>query len=69
MTAYCVSKAGLDHLTRCMALEMAGKGVRVNAINPGAIWTDVFRKFNIIPDCTKEKVQFPNSQHISSSLV
>src|SRR5687767_13862759 len=33
--AYCVSKAGMDHLTRCAALEMAPLGVRVNAVNPG----------------------------------
>ena len=32
--AYCVSKAGLDQLTRCAALELAAKGVRVNAVNP-----------------------------------
>ncbi len=34
-TAYCVSKAGVDHMTRHMALEMARFGVRVNAISPG----------------------------------
>ncbi len=34
-TAYCVSKAGVDHLTRQMALENARYGIRVNAISPG----------------------------------
>ncbi|MBA3069968.1 MAG: SDR family oxidoreductase [Hyphomonas sp.] len=33
--AYCVSKAGVDHLTRHMALEGARYGIRVNAISPG----------------------------------
>ena len=37
--AYCVSKAGLDQLTRCAALELAAKGVRVNAVNPGVVVT------------------------------
>ena len=37
--AYCVSKAGLDQLTRCSALELAPKGVRVNAVNPEDLWT------------------------------
>jgi NAD(P)-dependent dehydrogenase (short-subunit alcohol dehydrogenase family) len=35
--AYCVSKAGLDQLTRCAALELAPKGIRVNAVNPGVV--------------------------------
>lgn len=40
-TAYSVSKAGVDHLTRQMALEMARFGIRVNAIAPGYIKTDI----------------------------
>ena len=39
--AYCVSKSGLDQLTRCAALEMAPHGVRVNAINPGVTVTNL----------------------------
>ena len=42
--AYCVSKAGLDQLTRCAALELAGKGVRVNAVNPGVVVTNLHRR-------------------------
>ncbi|HEY0078254.1 MAG TPA: glucose 1-dehydrogenase [Pyrinomonadaceae bacterium] len=42
--AYCVSKAGLDQLTRCAALELASKGVRVNAVNPGVVRTEVHRR-------------------------
>ncbi|HEX8091815.1 MAG TPA: glucose 1-dehydrogenase [Blastocatellia bacterium] len=41
--AYCVSKAGVDHLTRCAALELAPKGVRVNAVNPGVVETGLHR--------------------------
>ena len=39
--AYCVSKAALDQLTRCAALELAAKGVRVNAVNPGVVVTEI----------------------------
>jgi len=41
--AYCVSKAGLDQLTRCVALELAAKGVRVNSVNPGVTVTELHR--------------------------
>ena len=40
-TAYCVSKAGVDHLTRHMALENARYGIRVNAISPGYYKTEI----------------------------
>ncbi|HZI46511.1 MAG TPA: SDR family oxidoreductase [Pyrinomonadaceae bacterium] len=42
--AYCVSKSGLDQLTRCAALELAPKGVRVNAVNPGVVVTEIHKR-------------------------
>ena len=44
VAAYCVSKAAVDHLTRCAALEFAPKGVRVNAVNPGVTVTNLHRR-------------------------
>ncbi|MCV5968555.1 SDR family oxidoreductase, partial [Lactococcus petauri] len=35
LLGYCTSKAAVDMLTQSMALELAPKKVRVNAINPG----------------------------------
>jgi NAD(P)-dependent dehydrogenase (short-subunit alcohol dehydrogenase family) len=43
MTAYCVAKAGVAMLTRCMALELAPWGIRVNALAPGLTLTDLNR--------------------------
>ena len=42
--AYCVSKAAVDQLTRCMALELASKVVRVNAVNPGVVVTNIHKR-------------------------
>lgn len=42
---YAASKAGLAHLTRAMALEWARHGVRVNALAPGYILTDINRDY------------------------
>ncbi|CAH0725216.1 unnamed protein product, partial [Brenthis ino] len=42
--AYCMSKSALDQFTRCVALELALKGVRVNAVNPGVITTGLHKK-------------------------
>jgi glucose 1-dehydrogenase len=44
MTAYCVSKAGVAMLTKCMALELAAHGIRVNALAPGLTRTDINRE-------------------------
>lgn len=41
--AYCTSKAAVDQLTRCVALELAPRGVRVNAICPGVTVTELHR--------------------------
>ena len=40
---YCVSKGGIDQLTKVMALALAPHGIRVNAIGPGSIMTDMLQ--------------------------
>jgi benzil reductase ((S)-benzoin forming) len=40
-SAYCASKAAVDHLSRVVALEEAGTGLRVHAVSPGLVDTDM----------------------------
>lgn len=41
--AYCASKAAVGAITRCLAVEWAGKGIRVMDVAPGYITTDLNR--------------------------
>jgi len=41
---YAVSKAAVEQLTRCVALELGPRGVRVNAVNPGVVVTELHRR-------------------------
>lgn len=40
LITYSIAKAALDQLTKCLALDLASKGVRVNSVNAGFIDTD-----------------------------
>ena len=50
LAAYCVSKAAVDQLTRCAALDLAPQGVRVNAVNPGVVVTELHTVTNAVSD-------------------
>ena len=42
--AYNISKASVDQFTRCVALELASKNVRVNSVNPGVVVTEIHKR-------------------------
>jgi len=42
--AYCISKSAVDQLTRVAALELAEKKIRVNAVNPGVVETNLHKR-------------------------
>ena len=44
LASYSVSKAAVDQLTRVAALDFAARGVRVNAVNPGVVVTNLHRR-------------------------
>ncbi|MCH7825199.1 MAG: SDR family oxidoreductase, partial [Acidobacteria bacterium] len=61
--AYCVSKAGLDQLTRCAALELAGSGVRVNAVNPGVVVSNLHRRSGMQEDAYEAFLEHSKTTH------
>lgn len=48
--AYCLSKACVDQFTRCTALELASKQVRVNCVNPGVVVTNLHKRSGMTDD-------------------
>jgi NAD(P)-dependent dehydrogenase (short-subunit alcohol dehydrogenase family) len=52
--AYCASKGGVVNLTRALAVEYRGRGVRVNAICPGGINTPMLSSWRL-PEGAKPK--------------
>ena len=61
--AYCVSKAALDQLTRCSALELATKGVRVNAVNPGVVVTQIHKRGGMNEDAYAAFLEHSKQTH------
>lgn len=57
-TAYCASKAALEHVTRCLALELAPQKIRVNCVAPGPVDTPILSKSGFSP----EMVEAANKQ-------
>ena len=53
-SAYCASKAALDRLSECLALEEGERGLRVHAVAPGVIDTDMQRTIR-----SKSRDEFP----------
>lgn len=52
--AYCMSKAAVDQFTRCAALDLAPKQVRVNSVNPGVTVTDLHKRSGMQEEQYKE---------------
>lgn len=61
--AYCVSKAALDQLTRCASLELASKGVRVNAVNPGVVVTQIHKRGGMNDDAYAAFLEHSKTTH------
>jgi len=60
---YCVSKAALDQLVRCAALDLASKGVRVNAVNPGVILTEIHKRSGLTDENYEKFLEHSKTTH------
>ena len=63
MLSYCISKAAIDQLTRSTALELAPKGVRVNAVNPGVIITEVHKRGGMSEEAYAKFLEHSKTTH------
>jgi NAD(P)-dependent dehydrogenase (short-subunit alcohol dehydrogenase family) len=61
--AYCVSKAAVDQLTRCAALDLASKGIRVNAVNPGVVVTNIHKRGGMADDAYDKFLEHSKTTH------
>ncbi|CAG9537846.1 unnamed protein product [Cercopithifilaria johnstoni] len=61
--AYNISKAGVDQFTRCIALELAPKGVRVNSVNPGVTKTNLHRRSGMDETAYEAFIKHSRSTH------
>lgn len=61
--SYCVSKAAVDQMTRCIALELADRGVRVNAVNPGVVVTNLHKRSGMDDEAYKKFLQHARETH------
>ena len=56
-------EAAIDQLTRCSALEMAAKGVRVNAVNPGVVVTNIHKRGGMAEADYEEFLEHSKTTH------
>lgn len=57
MSAYCSAKAGLSMLTQVAALELAPRGIRVNAVAPGFVHTPLTEGAALVPGVVEEYLE------------
>lgn len=63
LLSYCMSKSAIDQFTRCVALDLAPKQVRVNSVNPGVIITELHKRGGMSPKQYEEFLERCKSTH------
>lgn len=61
--AYATAKAAIDQFSRCIALELAPKNIRVNCVNPGVIVTDFHHRLGMDQDSYQKYLEHCKTTH------
>lgn len=61
--AYVTSKAAVNAMTQCAALDLASKGVRVNAVNPGVVVTNLHKAGGMANEAYEKFLEHSQSTH------
>ncbi|KAI9579235.1 3-oxoacyl-[acyl-carrier-protein] reductase FabG-like [Glossina fuscipes] len=61
--AYNISKMGVDQFTRCVALELAAKGVRANCVNPGVTVTNLHKRGGMNAEAYSKFLEHSKTTH------
>ncbi|CAL8122446.1 unnamed protein product [Orchesella dallaii] len=73
LMVYCATKASVDMLTKCMAMELAPHKIRVNSVNPTIIVTDMGNDLwhDQLEECRKNLPlqEFPSTNHCSNAIM
>jgi len=63
LLAYNMSKSAVDQFTKCVALELASKQVRVNSVNPGVIITELQKRGGVDEEAYKKFLERSKETH------
>lgn len=61
--SYCVSKSALDQFTKCVALELGTRGVRVNSVNPAVIASNFHYNIGMSEEAYKNYLEGAKATH------
>ncbi|CAG2181485.1 unnamed protein product [Oppiella nova] len=63
MSIYSMSKSALDMFTKCLALELGPKGIRVNVVNPSGVRTDFSQAMGVDKDSVNSLLEVTGSSY------